>query len=400
VLVEIELIAFVRRQYSLLYSPIFRCLWFSSGIIRTGKINPNMSADKVTSSCTPSIKEEEETDDEVAASSYSPSEVKVEQENKIRLKSEEETTDDEDNNMKKMPSPVKSYAPSPVASAKLKEECYDAPTPPLKMTEDNSNISLESMDDDILLKILQYIPNDSAKLGLLNNKWRMQKNQLWKILAIKRWGNGVVDNNKEHSSINWYQYYYQRCSTSGGIIPNETSHLDLIQEQYIHDPYHMLTACILSSRTSGGINVRRIVSDFLKKYPTPTLVINADISTMEAELCKLGLNREKTMKQFADGFLKPWDNITKLRGCAASLAGPSLTVFCHGDYKSVLKDKKAHPNVKAYASYLKKKVNNPSKREVVISNEEISNNAYLKKRKRVKKSSKTTAPIRRMTRNR
>ena len=64
-----------------------------------------------------------------------------------------------------------------------------------------------------------------------------------------------------------------------------------------------------------------------------------------------------------------------------------------------MKDKKADKNVKAYASYLKKKVNNPSKREVVISNEELSNNVYLKKRKRVK-TTKTTAPTRRMTRNR
>ena len=222
-----------------------------------------MSADKVTSSCIPSIKEEEEeTDDEVAAGSYSPSDVKVKQENNTRVKSEEETTDDEDN-MKMMPSPV--------ASAKLKEECYDAPTPPLKMTEDNSNICLESMDDDILLKILQYIPNDSAKLGLMSNKWRRQKNPLWKILAVSRWGNGVIDNN--NSNINWYQYYYQRCSTSGDVIPNETSHLDLIQEQYTHDPYCLLTACILSSRTRGGLHVQNIVHDFLKKYPTPTSFI-------------------------------------------------------------------------------------------------------------------------------
>jgi len=351
-----------------------------------------MSADKVTSSCIIQIKEE--TDDEVAACSYSPSDnvVKVKQENNMRVKTEEETTDDEDN-MKKMPSPVKSDAPSPVASAKLKEECYDAPTPPLKTAEgDNSNICLESMDDDILLKILQYVPNDSTKLGLLSNKWRRQKNPLWKILAVNRWGNGVVDNNT--SNINWYQYYYQRCSTSGAVIPNEISHLDLIQEQYTHDPYHMLTACILSSRTSGGTNVRLIVSDFMTKYPTPTSVINSDASTMEAELYKLGLNREKTMKQFADGFLKPWVNITELRGCAASLAGPSLTVFCHGDYKSVLKDKKAHPNVKAYATYLKKRLHKPSKEE---GGREAMQS---KKRKRVKTSNKTTAPTRRMTRNR
>jgi len=159
-------------------------------------------------------------------------------------------------------------------------------------------------------------------------------------------------------------------------------------------PYHMLTACILSSRTSGGSNVRRIVSDFLKKYPTPTSVINADISTMEAELYKLGLNREKTMKQFAIGFLKPWANITELRGCAASLAGPSLTVFCHGDYKSVLKDKKAHPNVKAYATYLKKRLHKPSKEE--------GGSAAMqsKKRKRNKSNNAAAAPTRRMTRNR
>ena len=354
-----------------------------------------MSADKVTSTSSyiPSIKEE--TDDEVAASSYSSSDnVKVEQESNMKVKSEEETTDDEDN--MNMPSPIKSYAPSPVASGKLKEECYDAPTPPLKTPEDTNIICLKSIDDDILLKILQYIPNDSAKLGLMSNKWRRQKNPLWKVLAVSRWGNGVVDNNT--SNINWYQYYYQRCSTSGDVIPNETSHLDLIQEQYTHDPYFLLTACILSSRTRGGLHVQNIVHDFLKKYPTPTSVINAKGSSMESELKPLGFHRELTMKRFAIGFLKPWVNITELHGCGP-FAASSLAVFCHGDYNSVLKDKKADKNVKAYASYLKKKVNNPSKREVVISNEELSNNVYLKKRKRVK-TTKTTAPTRRMTRNR
>ena len=123
------------------------------------------------------------------------------------------------------------------------------------MTEDNSNIYLESMDDDILLKILQYIPNDSVKLGLLSNKWR-QKNPLWKMSAVKRWGNGVVDNNADYSIINWYQYYCQRCSTAEGIIPNEISHLNLIQEQYTHDPgIHLLSMLIFPPWKLNYINL-------------------------------------------------------------------------------------------------------------------------------------------------
>lgn len=249
--------------------------------------------------------------------------------------------------------------------------------------------SLSTLGDDLLYHILRGIgPADAVRLAQTSLCWEAKVltsnvtgQRVWKPFAIHRWGTAVSlgDSDKHRSADNeqgggnglsssmvksdddtshkhvvsaWYGYYRHRSSSFSGR-PKQISHLDLIQEQYGTDPYKLLTACILCSRTSGGYIIRTVVHDFLQKYPTPTDVIEANITVMAEELHPLGLNRERTIKRFASGFVLPWREVKELHGCGA-FAASSHDVFCKGDWKTVLRDKKADRNVKAYAAFCRR----------------------------------------------
>lgn len=69
------------------------------------------------------------------------------------------------------------------------------------------------------------------------------------------------------------------------------------------------------------------------------------------------------MKKFAEGFLKPWTHVHELHGCGA-FASSSFHVFCRGDFAKVLKEKKCDRNVRAYASYLERVVDQTEEKGV------------------------------------
>ncbi|KAL7456681.1 hypothetical protein ACHAWC_008162 [Mediolabrus comicus] len=228
---------------------------------------------------------------------------------------------------------------------------------------------LDLVDNDSLLHILQYVHADgSARVGLCSKKWCEKilgdggtSNKIWKSFAVARWGDECVsldsqDNqlspsSSSSSSSSWYEYYRHRCSWIAQ--PVSKSNLDLIQEYYGHDPYKLLSACILCSRTSGSQTVRDVVKTFFEKYPTPSDVLHGNMTTMERDLKPLGLNRERTIKKFCSGFLGSWADVTELHGCGA-FAAASFDIFCRGDWKKVLRQKQCDRNVRAYALYIQK----------------------------------------------
>ena len=61
-----------------------------------------------------------------------------------------------------------------------------------------------------------------------------------------------------------------------------------MQEHYCRDPWRVLVACVLCSRTSGGPTIRNTLAAFLADYPTPTDVIRGDLDRMAALLHPLG----------------------------------------------------------------------------------------------------------------
>jgi len=306
-------------------------------------------------------------------------------------------------------------------------------------------------DDVLLCNILHLLgPSDTVRWAESSKFWRDQilrsnfiGRQCWKHFATKRWGSAVTlgddddedgdddddedndDNNEDNNNDEddalqavspWYKYYRQRCSAwpttavqqNGGggqhrnrrqHRPTQISHLDLIQEQYARDPYSLLTSCLLCSRTSGGYIVREACRSFLTQYPTPTDVIQGDLRSMADLLHPLGLNREVTVKRFASDFVRPWTDVTELYGCG-SFARSSYMVFCLGDWKSVLSDRKADRNVKLYASFCRRLVcgnNNNSasdaeEEEEEAGEEDVQQKSNKKKPKPRKKRSSSLFP--------
>ena len=372
------------------------------------------------------IETDDDEEDKLVLSKMNPSPVKsasIHNDNMYGLETDDEEDDDAPNNKKQ--SALPSHETSSFAKIKH-EECYSTvSTPPAKQnptttinneTQQCMLTSPESISDELIMHIFQYASSaDAARFGLTSKKWGEKILQLysndeassgcstsmWKSYSIKRWGNGVLESPfKAGEGHNWYHYYRQRCSTQGNgeVLLLTISPLDLIQEQYAHDPYRLLSACILSSRTRGGNTIRKIVHDFMKKYPTPTSVIEADVSTMASELHSLGFKREITMKQFATGFMQHWTNVKELHGCG-DFAAQSFAVFCRGDYHSVLKDKKADRNVKAYAAYLKK-MHEPKGKSDNNEAYNLQSKTSGQPRKRRIKQTSDMVPTRRSTRNR
>jgi len=220
--------------------------------------------------------------------------------------------------------------------------------------------------DDVLEHVLLLAGHvATANLGLASTGLRFRilttsptVNYLWRTFAAERWGHAVtlegdedIVDDRTNAYARWYVYYRRRCSTWS--TPPSPSPLGLIQEPYAADPYTLLTSCILCSRTSGSEIIRTVVGCFLDKYPTPTHVLEGDTTVMAKELHPLGLNRERTMKLFAAGFLKAnWTNVTDLHGCGA-FASSSHDVFCLGNWVDILNDKTADRNVQAYAAFCK-----------------------------------------------
>lgn len=308
------------------------------------------------------------------------------------------------------------------------------------MEEENLFERMVLSSSDNLLTILSFAsPLDSAKLGLVNKKCNKiilcsetTGERLWKLYSLRRWGSGatIQGNNDDDSgkitkskdqktekksdsrenltsspssvpSSLWYNYYRHRSSYAlSANLPKST--LLLIQEDYATDPYKLLSACILCSRTSGGPLIRNIVEDFFNHYPTPTDVCEADGATLEEELLPLGLHRERTIQRFAKDFLGNWSKVTDLHGCGA-FAAASWDVFCRGDWKTVLRDKKADRNVRAYASFLKRSQQPSStgdnEPEMISLPAKAKRKAPTKNKNR-KRKLKSVAPTRRTTRNR
>ncbi|CBN78453.1 conserved unknown protein [Ectocarpus siliculosus] len=127
----------------------------------------------------------------------------------------------------------------------------------------------------------------------------------------------------------WLAFYLRRV----GHRAARPSPLNLLQEHYAKDAYHLLSCCILCSRTSGGDTVKDAVKAFFEACPTPTSVLAADLGDLRKTLLPLGLNRELIIKRFAEGFLaSAWHDPSELHGCGR-FASDSWQIFCLGNHR-------------------------------------------------------------------
>jgi len=135
-----------------------------------------------------------------------------------------------------------------------------------------------------------------AKCSRTLHETIMSAHGTWRLLCADRWGDSVPTLS---SGANFVRYYAQRTATWQPC----PSPLRLIQEEYGSDPWQLLMACALCSRTAGGPVIHGIIRKFFEQYPTPSDVLRADQGELAALLRPLGMNREQTIVRTASGFL-------------------------------------------------------------------------------------------------
>lgn len=96
----------------------------------------------------------------------------------------------------------------------------------------------------------------------------------------------------------------QVIEAMGRIFPEAKAELD-------HDsPFELLIAVILSAQTTD-IGVNKVTPNLFKAYPTPELMMNAELSDLEDKLKTIGLyrNKAKFIKNTAKKLVEEFDGV-------------------------------------------------------------------------------------------
>eukprot|EP00947_MAST-08B_sp_MAST-8B-sp1_P002469 g2469.t1 len=189
----------------------------------------------------------------------------------------------------------------------------------------------------------------------------------WREEAVRRWGPKVA---QLQNVEDWEAYVASRMAT-----PPPPSPLDLLQEYYAHDPWRLLTCCILMSRVSSWQTKHKCVSAFFARFPTPSaLLVDEDdetggsggsgssgqaiIDTLEEIMRPLGLfaNRLKGVLSVAERFIEMpvfdvgLDKAVKIYGIG-EFGVDSYKIFCRGLGRTFTpKDR----TLNSFASWLKR----------------------------------------------
>jgi len=133
------------------------------------------------------------------------------------------------------------------------------------------------------------------------------------------------------------------------VTPVYTSPLNLLQEWYRKEPWKLLVGCIFLNQTQGKTQVKPMIKDFFKRYPTPQDVINADENEMFDFISPLGFGRQRTqrLKLFSfDWLYKQWKDVDELYGIG-KYGRDSYEIFVRGNIIVDVTDKR----LKAYVEW-------------------------------------------------
>lgn len=172
----------------------------------------------------------------------------------------------------------------------------------------------------------------------------------WKAEAVRRWGDDVgttfvkkkdvisVDSQGE-DVVDWKSFVESRMSNPPAVSP-----YDLLQEYYSHDTWRLLISCVLMSRVSSAEVKHRAISEFFKRWPTPSSAMRGAVMDPNALLdviAPLGLfdTRYKSVRAVTEKFLRmPIFAVglkppTKIYGIGA-FGVDSFNIFCRGNIKT------------------------------------------------------------------
>ena len=140
-------------------------------------------------------------------------------------------------------------------------------------------------------------------------------------MCLHKWGPAVLASAppalRSHASAAdettaWRRYYIQRVAWFD--LP--TSPCKLIQEYQGGDPWHVMVACQLSSRTGPSMAKHDVLSCVLSAFPTPSAMMSAPKTVLEAMLDRVGMQEQRAaaLARMSAGFLGDWQAPSQLYG--------------------------------------------------------------------------------------
>lgn len=160
----------------------------------------------------------------------------------------------------------------------------------------------------------------------------------WRAQAITMWGDKVA----ACEADDWEAYVVSRTAT-----PAPQSPFGLIQERFAVEPWKMLCVCILIMRCSSENIKETCIRRFFEAFATPSALLEAHPSDVEAIIKPLGLFHESRWPSLV-GLSERWLQLPrfematkgefKVPGCGPFCVD-SFHLFCKDDWSSEPTDK-------------------------------------------------------------
>lgn len=170
-------------------------------------------------------------------------------------------------------------------------------------------------------------PSHRCLLPQVCSAWRALASSLhsdasyWRTLCLGRWGPALLllapPATRAHASsvdeaAAWRRYYIQRVAWFD--LP--VSPIELIQEIQRGNPWRVMVACQVSSRTGPSLAKHDVLSSILSAFPTPSAMLGAPPDSLAAMMDRVGMQeqRSKALIRMSEGFLGDWQMPSQLYG--------------------------------------------------------------------------------------
>ncbi|KAL4581471.1 hypothetical protein LXL04_017686 [Taraxacum kok-saghyz] len=128
---------------------------------------------------------------------------------------------------------------------------------------------------------------------------------------------------------------YKKKTPDNPWIPPRSCH-NLIQEDHIHDPWRILTICLLLNQTQG-LQVKRVISDFFTLCPDAKTATQVPVDAIQVLIKPLGLQKKRSrmIQILSEQILDDeWTHVTQLYG-VGKYAADAYAIFCTGQWTRV-----------------------------------------------------------------
>jgi len=126
----------------------------------------------------------------------------------------------------------------------------------------------------------------------------------------------------------------------------------LLEEELFNDPWKLLVACMLLNKTTAT-QVRGVIWDLFKMFPTPEAALAADASHIRELIKPLGMFRRRALaiQRLSEDYLKrDWREATELYG-VGPYGSDAYRIFCRGEWREVEPEDK---DLKRYKDWLER----------------------------------------------